>query len=113
MAFPIHILLMASREGLKEKICSQKNEILSEIRNKLDKYNVGGESYQTTSISDQENQLHAHITKKLNDITLLPPATVGAQFQLDGFIQIQPDTDEQDHDFKDRPPGSQPKGLLI
>ena len=97
-----------------------KNEILSEIRNKLDKHNVGGESYQTTAILDQVNHPHVHITKKWNDISLIPPATVGShngskghQFQLDGFIQIQPDTYEKNHDFKDRPHGSQPKGLLI
>ena len=56
----------------------------------------------------------------MNNIAIHPPATVGDhdgieghQSQIDGFIQIQHENDDQNNDAEDRPPGSQPKGLFI
>ena len=71
----------------------------------MDKLHVGGKSYQAVAILGQVKELHNDIRKILNEISILPPATVVSHYGSEGCRS-------QFGNFIHRSPGSQPKVLL-
>lgn len=63
---PPHVMLLAEMEEMKLLLQKQKDEILDGIREELTKRHVGGDTYQSSVILDQVNELHEKMMNALD-----------------------------------------------
>ena len=114
---PQNMPMMLALKGLKEKIYTKRNNIVSIIQEEFYMRLIGDEMYQVAWILDQFKGVNADMLLILNEIADIPPEEVGfhngnklilQEHKLEYFIQIRHNGDDhgQYDDINDIPHGN-------